>query len=153
MSDLNWCPVCDRAIHSCSQSLYCSLECLQYDAIQKNPLLGYSFTEFKHFLPCPAGRRRFNHHRDQENDSEAFNDDRNRRQQSSLESIPTTSSSSSSSSSSNRSIRTSDSLFPILTLPEHSTKYSLSSPKTERSINGAETCYTPPLHVPFSVIN
>ncbi|KAL1935098.1 hypothetical protein VTP01DRAFT_4238 [Rhizomucor pusillus] len=50
MSDLNWCPVCDKAIPADSTSLYCSIECLQYEAIHNNPMLGYKFEQFQNFL-------------------------------------------------------------------------------------------------------
>ncbi|KAI8147769.1 hypothetical protein BJV82DRAFT_593290 [Fennellomyces sp. T-0311] len=58
MSDLNWCPVCDKAIHESLSTLYCSDECLQYDALNRNPLLGYDFAEFKSFLATPTKARR-----------------------------------------------------------------------------------------------
>ncbi|KAI9313827.1 hypothetical protein BX666DRAFT_1973972 [Dichotomocladium elegans] len=59
MSDLNWCPVCDKAIHPSVDSLYCSQECLQHDALNRNPLLGYDFYEFQDFLKPSSSRRRF----------------------------------------------------------------------------------------------
>ncbi|CAO3622318.1 unnamed protein product [Cunninghamella blakesleeana] len=49
MSDLHWCPTCERAIQSQSNSLYCSEECLRKDAITHHPMLGYDFAEFKDF--------------------------------------------------------------------------------------------------------
>ncbi|KAI9018766.1 hypothetical protein CLU79DRAFT_760308 [Phycomyces nitens] len=51
MCDLNWCPSCDKAISPDSKSLYCSMTCLQQDALNKNPLLGYDFSDFHNFLP------------------------------------------------------------------------------------------------------
>ncbi|KAL0091375.1 hypothetical protein F4703DRAFT_1838856 [Phycomyces blakesleeanus] len=51
MCDLNWCPSCDKAISPDSKSLYCSMTCLQQDALNKNPLLGYDFSDFRDFLP------------------------------------------------------------------------------------------------------
>ncbi|KAI9496052.1 hypothetical protein BDB00DRAFT_182412 [Zychaea mexicana] len=42
MCDLNWCAVCDKAIHSSLSTLYCSDECLQHDALSRHPLLGYN---------------------------------------------------------------------------------------------------------------
>ncbi|KAI8376049.1 uncharacterized protein BYT42DRAFT_485003, partial [Radiomyces spectabilis] len=56
MCDLNWCPVCDTAIAPDCQSLYCSEACLQADALNKNPLLGYDFSEFQGFLKSPSAR-------------------------------------------------------------------------------------------------
>ncbi|KAI9244356.1 hypothetical protein BDA99DRAFT_421860, partial [Phascolomyces articulosus] len=49
MSDLNWCTFCDNAVNSFSNSLYCSEECLRADALNRNPLLGYDWQEFKDF--------------------------------------------------------------------------------------------------------
>ncbi|CDS08586.1 hypothetical protein LRAMOSA09947 [Lichtheimia ramosa] len=60
--DTNWCPVCDKAIHPSLESLYCSQECLQYDALQRNPLLGYDFRDFKDFLrPSPSRQQHMQH--------------------------------------------------------------------------------------------
>ncbi|KAJ8658682.1 hypothetical protein O0I10_005722 [Lichtheimia ornata] len=60
--DTNWCPVCDKAIHPSLESLYCSQECLQYDALQRNPLLGYDFKDFKDFLrPSPSRQQPMQH--------------------------------------------------------------------------------------------
>ncbi|KAI8576966.1 hypothetical protein K450DRAFT_254457 [Umbelopsis ramanniana AG] len=62
MSDLNWCPVCDQKIFS-GNALYCSQACLRDDALRRNPLLGYDFSELQDF-PRPysnkqASRRSF----------------------------------------------------------------------------------------------
>lgn len=44
------------------ESLYCSQECLQYDALQRNPLLGYDFKDFKDFLrPSPSRQQHMQH--------------------------------------------------------------------------------------------
>lgn len=48
MSDLNWCPVCDQKIFS-GNALYCSQACLRDDALRRNPLLGYDFSELQDF--------------------------------------------------------------------------------------------------------
>ncbi|KAG2175756.1 hypothetical protein INT44_000234 [Umbelopsis vinacea] len=55
MSDLNWCPVCDQKIFS-GNALYCSQACLRDDALRRNPLLGYDFSELQDF-PRPYNNK------------------------------------------------------------------------------------------------
>jgi ECL1/2/3 zinc binding proteins len=55
MSDLNWCPVCDQKIFS-GNALYCSQACLRDDALRRNPLLGYDFSELQDF-PRPYSNK------------------------------------------------------------------------------------------------
>ncbi|KAI9315635.1 hypothetical protein BX666DRAFT_1841622, partial [Dichotomocladium elegans] len=50
MSDLNWCIFCDNAIQPRSTALYCSDGCLQADAHNNYPRLGYSRPE-RHDFP------------------------------------------------------------------------------------------------------
>ncbi|KAH8548278.1 hypothetical protein BGW37DRAFT_507326 [Umbelopsis sp. PMI_123] len=61
MSDLNWCPVCDQKIFS-GNALYCSQECLRDDALRRNPLLGYDFSELQDF-PRPYNKKQLSYSR------------------------------------------------------------------------------------------
>ncbi|KAI8097083.1 uncharacterized protein BX664DRAFT_72576 [Halteromyces radiatus] len=36
MCDLNWCPICEKAIDIHSESLYCSEACCNHDALKKD---------------------------------------------------------------------------------------------------------------------
>ncbi|KAI9255214.1 hypothetical protein BDA99DRAFT_540128 [Phascolomyces articulosus] len=56
--DTNWCSWCDKAVSSFSDSLYCSAECMQSDALAHNPLLGYDFSEYRGFLTTNILERR-----------------------------------------------------------------------------------------------
>ncbi|CAO3624916.1 unnamed protein product [Mucor hiemalis] len=51
MCDLNWCPVCDQAISCESDSLYCSLGCLEHDL---NHNTNHDFHNFLAPKPCSA---------------------------------------------------------------------------------------------------
>ncbi|KAI9312845.1 hypothetical protein BX666DRAFT_773316 [Dichotomocladium elegans] len=43
--DTNWCSFCDKAVSPYSNSLYCSDECFQKDALQSHPMLSFNVND------------------------------------------------------------------------------------------------------------
>ncbi|CDS08587.1 hypothetical protein LRAMOSA09948 [Lichtheimia ramosa] len=129
MSDLSWCPVCDKAINAFSDSLYCSEQCLRADALRNHPLLGYNYEEFVDFpRPSCASKR---------NNTLSMS--------SSISSSSSSlSSTNNNSNCNNTSMSSSPCVSPTLTAASSSSSTATSIASSWRSSNNIEQHFTPP---------